>query len=357
MRPDLSSNGRSLDDEEHTGVPVQGSLAFDPPTPDGPPPQADTASVSPSSTSAAPLIRFGTSSWAYEGWQGQVYQRRYAASRFSRDCLAEYADYRVGGRPLFSTVGIDHSFYRPATRAQLQHYADLVPEDFHFCLKVWEELTIPTFAGVARYGAKQGTANPRFLDAGLFAELVAGPAVAGLGDKLGVFLFEFQRTGIAPTAFLDRLEAFLPQLPPNLAYAVEVRESAILGPRYRDILAKTGVSHVYNHWTAMPSLADQHTQLGGQFAGRTPVFRLLTPRGLRYGDAVERYRPYNRLVAPLPSMRAETVALAQDAVAQGRRPYVLVNNRAEGNAPLTVAGLVELLTRQAQAAEQQTGRF
>lgn len=346
MRPDLSSNAHSRNDAVRATPPEQASLAFDTPSPEAPAPQA-AAELTP------PLVRFGTSSWAYEGWQGQVYHRRYAASRFSRECLAEYADYRVGDRPLFSTVGIDHSFYRPATRAQLQHYADLVPDDFHFCLKVWEELTIPTFAGVARYGTKQGTRNPRFLDAGLFADLVAGPAVAGLGKKLGVFLFEFQRTGIAPAEFLDRLEAFLPRLPATLAYAIEVREPAILGPRYRAILAKAQVSHVYNHWTAMPSLADQHAHVGGAFSGHTPVIRLLTPRGVRHGEAVDRYRPYNRLVAPIPSMRADTVALAYNAAAQGRRPYVLVNNRAEGNAPQTVEALMAQLARLTEAAKKK----
>ena len=30
-------------------------------------------------------VRFGTSSWAYEGWQGLVYQRTYPKSRFSAD--------------------------------------------------------------------------------------------------------------------------------------------------------------------------------------------------------------------------------------------------------------------------------
>jgi hypothetical protein len=29
--------------------------------------------------------RFGSSSWAYEGWQGLVYQRTYPKSRFSAD--------------------------------------------------------------------------------------------------------------------------------------------------------------------------------------------------------------------------------------------------------------------------------
>lgn len=39
----------------------------------------------------------------------------------------------------------------------------------------------------------------------------------------------------------------------------------------------------------------------------------------------------------------ETVQLTQQAVSGGRRPYVLVNNSSEGNAPLTVQALCEML--------------
>jgi uncharacterized protein YecE (DUF72 family) len=98
-------------------------------------------------------VRFGTSSWAYEGWQGLVYHRQYAKHGFSQDTLEEYAAYAVdviGGPPLYRTVGIDHTFYRPATSAQLAHYAKQVPTDFRFCQKVWEELTIPVYANLPR---------------------------------------------------------------------------------------------------------------------------------------------------------------------------------------------------------------
>jgi hypothetical protein len=74
--------------------------------------------------------------------------------------------------PLFSTVGIDHSFYQPASTRQLAHYAEQVPEHFRFCSKVWEEITIPAFANPPRYGAKAGKPNPRFLDTGAFRNLV-----------------------------------------------------------------------------------------------------------------------------------------------------------------------------------------
>jgi len=296
----------------------------------------------------APLkVRFGTSSWAYEGWQGLVYQRTYPKSRFSADTLAEYAHYTVEGRPLFQTVGIDHSFYRPAGAKQLAHYAEQVPEDFRFCSKVWEELTIPTYANLPRYGSKAGKTNTRFLDVGAFQDLVLAPAQEGLGPKLGPFIFEFQRWGLEPTSFLDALDSFLGKLPVGPEYATEVRNPTLLGPRYRDMLRAHGVAHVYNHWTAMPPLAEQHRLLEKTFTASFIVIRLLTPLGLAYEKAVERYKPYDRIVGTQPLMRQDTVTLVQQALAAGTSPYILVNNRAEGCAPLTVQALTAELHKEA----------
>jgi uncharacterized protein YecE (DUF72 family) len=285
-------------------------------------------------------VRFGTSSWAYEGWQGLVYQRTSPKSRFSQDTLAEYAAYAVDGAPLFSTVGIDHSFYRPASAKQLAHYAEQVPEHFRFCSKVWEEITIPAYANLPRYGAKAGKPNPRFLDTGAFRDLVWVPAQDGLGSKLGPFIFEFQRWGMEPAAFLEALDRFLGTLPPGPQYATEVRNPAILGPHYLNILRTHQVSHVYNHWTAMPPLSEQHRLLEQTFTAPHVVIRLLTPLGLAYEKAVERYAPYDRIIAAQPRMREDTTALVQQVVAQGKSAYVLVNNRAEGCSPLTIQSLV-----------------
>ena len=77
-----------------------------------------------------------------------VYQRNYPKRRFSQDILAEYAGYAGDGAPLFFTVGIIHSFYRPASVKQLAHYAEQVPEHFRFCSKVWEEITLPADANL-----------------------------------------------------------------------------------------------------------------------------------------------------------------------------------------------------------------
>ena len=72
------------------------------------------------------------------------------------------------------------------------------------------------------------------------------------------------------------------------------------------------------------------------------VLRLLTPL-MSYEAAKKRAEPYTKIVEELPQMRRETVQLARQAVSEGRHAYVLVNNRCEGNAPLTVQGLSEML--------------
>ena len=111
----------------------------------------------------SPLIRFGTSTWTYEGWQGQIYLKQYAKTTFTRECLGEYCQYIYNGEPCFRTVGNDATFYRPPTPNQLRKYLNQIPEDFEMCFKVWEELTIPSYAKHFRYGGKsRPTQSPLF---------------------------------------------------------------------------------------------------------------------------------------------------------------------------------------------------
>ncbi len=291
----------------------------------------------------SPLIRFGTSTWTYEGWQGQVYTRQYAKSKFAQECLGEYCQYQYKNEPLFRTVGNDATFYRPPTANQLRRYLNQIPEDFEMCFKVWEEITIPSYAKQARYGSRAGQANPRFLDAKLFNELVLTPyRDAKFEAHTGPFLFEFQRHGMSSDEFCSRLDAFFQQLPKDFRYGVEIRNAGLLGAEYRKVLEAHGVAHVYNHWSYMPSLAEQHQRMGS-FTAPFTVLRLLTPLKISYEAAKKRAEPYNKIVGELPEMRRDTVSLVKEAVADHRRAYVLVNNRSEGNAPLTVQALVDQL--------------
>ncbi len=293
----------------------------------------------------SPLIRFGTSTWTYEGWQGQVYKKQYAKSVFARECLGEYCQYQYNDEPLFRTVGNDSTFYRPPTTNQLRRYLNQIPEDFEMCFKVWEEITIPSYAKQPRYGPRAGQPNPRFLDARLFNELVLTPyREAKFESHAGPFLFEFQRHGMSTEEFCSRLDGFFGQLPKDFSYAVEIRNAGLIGVEYQKVLETHGVAHVYNHWSYMPSLAEQHTRMGN-FTAPFTVLRLLTPLKISYEAAKKRAEPYTKIVGELPEMRRDTVDLVKKAVEEGRRAYVLVNNRSEGNAPLTVQGLSEMLRR------------
>ena len=291
----------------------------------------------------SPLVRFGTSTWTYEGWQGQVYTRQYAKSTFARECLGEYCQYQYKNEPLFRTVGNDSTFYRPPTANQLRRYLNQIPDDFEMCFKVWEEITIPSYANQPRYGPRAGQPNPRFLDAKLFNELVLTPyREANFEPHTGPLFFEFQRHSLSTDAFCARLDEFFGQLPKEFRYAIEIRNAGLLGPEYHKVLETHSVAHVYNHWSSMPPLAEQHQRMSS-FTAPFTVLRLLTPLKMTYEAAKKRAEPYNKIVGELPEMRRDTVNLVKQAIEGKRQAYVLVNNRSEGNAPLTVQALVERL--------------
>lgn len=291
----------------------------------------------------SPLIRFGTSTWTYEGWQGQVYFKQYAKTTFARECLGEYCQYLYNGEPCFRTVGNDSTFYRPPSPNQLRKYLSQIPEDFEMCFKVWEELTIPSYAKQPRYGAKAGQPNQNFLNAKLFKEFVLIPfRDAKFEPHTGPFLFEFQRHGMSSEEFCSRLDTFFSQLPKDFSYAVEIRNAGLVGAEYRQVLERHHVAHVYNHWSYMPPLSEQHQRMES-FTAPFTVMRLLTPLKISYEAAKKRAEPYNKIVGELPDMRRDTVDLVKKAIADKRKVYVIVNNRSEGNAPLTIQAIREML--------------
>ncbi|NOU09183.1 MAG: DUF72 domain-containing protein [Nitrospira sp.] len=139
--------------------------------------------------------------------------------------------------------------------------------------------------------------------------------------------------------FCSRLDTFFGQLPKGFRYAVEIRNAGLLGPDYHKVLESHGVAHVYNHWSYMPSLRDQHQRMEERFTAPFTVLRLLTPLKMSYEAAKKRAEPYTKMVEELPEMRRETVDLVKKAVRENRQAYVLVNNRSEGNAHLTIRAL------------------
>src|SRR5438270_13566947 len=69
-------------------------------------------------------IKFGTSTWTYDGWTGDVYHRDYRGAQPARR-LEEYAGY-----PLFRTVGIHSAFYEPAFEEAVAAYGRALAPGF-----------------------------------------------------------------------------------------------------------------------------------------------------------------------------------------------------------------------------------
>lgn len=287
-------------------------------------------------------VFLGTSSWTFEGWKGLVYHHPYRSkAEFTRESLREYASH-----PLFRTVGIDASYYTPLTVEQGKNWAAQVPPDFRFLMKVWDELTLPTFPRHARYGARAGQLNTNFLDPHLFLDVVLGPAQQGLGEHLGPVVFEFapmpRELRPHPSQFAQLVRELLSALPSGPLYCFELRNRELLTPTYLEILREFGAVHVQNVWSYMP-LPSAQRRMGNLLTGPAIVSRMLIAPGERYEQRVEAWSPFDRIQEDNPTLRREAVDLIRQALDRSLPVYVIVNNKIEGCSPLTLEAIAGAL--------------
>jgi len=278
-------------------------------------------------------VRFGTSTWTYDGWAGDVYHRRYRGAQPAKR-LEEYVRY-----PLFRTVGIDSAFYEPPSEEVLRAYAQALPPGFPCVSKVWDRIT------AKRLDQGKGVPNPDFLNAALFKEAVLGPYAREFRDHAGCFVFEFQamrgKDLPDPLEWADQLDVFLAELPPDFRYAVELRNSELLTPLHGEVLKRHRVAHVFNSWTEMPPIGAQ-IDLAWTFPADFAVARALLKPGRRYADAVRAFEPYDRIQEAQPELRRDILRLVQEALRRRIEAFILANNRAEGNAPGTIREIARM---------------
>lgn len=280
-------------------------------------------------------VRLGTSTWSFPGWRGLVYDAEYDEAVLARIGLVAYA-----AHPLLCAVGVDRSFYTPLSTAALQRFARQVPADFRFLMKAHAALTTPKSA---QRPAFLQAAPQVFLDAEYARRIVIEPARLAWGDKLGVVLFQFSPLGSRVfehrALLLERLADFLHALPRGVTYAFEWRDPEILGADYHAMLASEGGVHGLCSHPRMPPV----TQQGETGTNGPLVLRWLLRRDRNYEAARASYAPFDRLQEPDPETRGQIAQLVQRAVAQGREAMVIINNKAEGSAPLGVAALAAAL--------------
>lgn len=296
------------------------------------------------------LVRLGTSSWSYPGWQGLVWADEPSERRLAKDGLTAY-----GQHPLLRTVSIDRSFYQPLSVAQYASYAAQVPDSFRFIVKAPASVS----DALIRDDAGRGTGhNPLFLDPDLALREFIEPAMRGLGSKVGALVFQLSPLPPdwlrQPSLLMAHLARLLERMPdvqsaiPGACIAVEVRDPAVLVPELADLLKQTGHAYCLGLHARMPPIEDQ-----------LPMLRRLWPSPLvcrwnlhrrhgahGYETARALYAPFNHIQDPDPQTRQTLARVIVATVRAGWPAHVSISNKAEGCAPLSVASLAEEVVAQ-----------
>lgn len=297
-------------------------------------------------------VHLGTSSWSFPGWQDIVYSRPYTEAQLARNGLRAYSQH-----PILRAVGIDRSFYQPLAVADYARYASQVPEEFRFVVKA---PSLVSDAVVRRERGAPADDNPYFLDAAAATDHFVSPAIEGLGVRAGPLVFQLpplprERTqGEAGAATIERIGTMLAGLPRRLndlapIYALELRNPELLTPRLVRMLRDHGARLCIGIHARMPPAARQSAALramdateeeGDDWRLKGPlVVRWSLASGFRYEEAKNRYAPFDRLIDPDIPTRGTLAHLIHVALKSGQPSFVIVNNKAEGSAPLTAIEL------------------
>lgn len=292
-------------------------------------------------------LRLGTSSWNYPGWDGLVWSGEYSETNLSRYGLTAYSQH-----PLFRTVSIDRSFYRPLNVAQFAQHASQVGSDFRFVVKAPSLITDALIRDESGRGMRQ---NSHFLNAEEAVQMFVEPALEGLGQKLGALVFQISPLPGAWLAqmpkLIDRLHSLLKAIPTlkstasDGVIAVEVRDPQWLTPQFVHALRDTGATYCMGLHAKMPHITEQLPILRALWPGPLVCRWNLNPihGAFGYEDARDAYEPYNKMIDPDPETRAALVRVIAGTANAGQNVFVTLSNKAEGSAPWSVIELARAI--------------
>ena len=161
-------------------------------------------------------ILIGTQGWNYAAWVGPFYPPGTRASEF----LPTYAR-------AFRVVEVDSTFYAVPDPRTVRAWMERTPPDFTFALKMPKEVTHELRLRDADDLVRD------FLDRARELEQKLGPILLQMGPDFG-------------PEELPALEQFLPSLPRDLRFAVELRQSRWMRPdtlpRLQELLVRHGIA-------------------------------------------------------------------------------------------------------------------
>ena len=283
-------------------------------------------------------MSIGTCSWKYDSWQGLLYPEG-GISNY----LREYARH-------YTTVEVDQWFWSLFTKDNpilpksevVREYAESVPADFVFCIKVPNSITLTHH--YKKRSSDPLTPNPHFFSAELMQQFL--DRLAPLSSQLGPLIFQFEYLSkqkmSSQVAFLDRLEQFVEHLPQGYTYCIETRNPNYLNSRYFDFLAGHGLYHVFLQGYYLPPIFEVYAKYKDHIRDLT-VIRLHGPD--RKGIEEQTGGNWNQIVSPKDQDIEKLSGMLHDLAARCVRAYVYVNNHFEGSAPRTITRIHEILGR------------
>lgn len=298
-------------------------------------------------TALPQALRMGVSTWSYPGWDGLVWNGVYDPSTLSRKGLQALSQH-----PLMRTVCVDRTFWRPLTAEQYAQMGAQVPADFRFMVKCPNVITDAT----VRNEQGQGQApNPAFLDPSLAMEQFVQPALQGLGEKLGVLVYQMSplpwNVLKHPTRLLAQLAHVLAATQkalhnhPQVIVAVECRDPILLSDGLIDTLRSYGATLCLGLHGKMPPIEEQLPWLRKLWP--TPLVcrwnlnRIFGPFG--YPQAQAKHQPFDAIRSPDPHTRAVLANTVLGITGAGQPCFVTISNDAEGCAPHSMALLAQAM--------------
>jgi uncharacterized protein YecE (DUF72 family) len=226
---------------------------------------------------------------------------------------------------------VDATFYRIPSEKTVRGWYEQTPENFVFACKVPQSITHESCLIDCDDQLRA------FVD-----------VMSGLQHKLGPMLFQFpyfnKKVFARPAEFLERLRAFLPKLPSELRFAVEIRNKAWVGPELLDLLRKHKVAFtlIDHPWMSRPSELMRH---GDIVTADFVYVRLL---GDRY--AIEEItKTWDKTVVDRSRELMEWSGVVDQLLTRDLQVYTYVNNHFAGHSPETMRQFLEMLRRRQKA--------
>jgi len=266
-----------------------------------------------------PHVHVGSSSFSSPDWKGPFYPPGTPAAEFLRYYAAR-----------LRAVEIDATFYAEPAPSTVDGWNRKTPDDFVFAAKVPKTIT-----------HEKGLAD-------CADELVSFVGVmARLGGKLGALLLQFgyvsrrddREEWETGADFRARLERFLPLLPSEPTFVVEVRNDRWIGAPLVELLARHHVGLALTDYRGMPSPREAAQRVGDELPGDVAYVRFLGDHRKMDRlvasaiEAGERRREWESLIVDRDPEVSDVVPLVDAFAKRDLDTYVFFNNHYAGFAP------------------------